>query len=59
MEITEFVRLAEIDPVYFEASYFVQPEDAGRKPYALLYEAMCEAGLPPSDNLPCTAANGS
>jgi DNA end-binding protein Ku len=43
MEITAFVRLPEIDPVYFEASYYVKPEDAGRKPYALLYEAMREA----------------
>lgn len=45
MEITEFVRLPEIDPVYFEASCYVRPEDAGRKPYALLYEAMREAGF--------------
>jgi DNA end-binding protein Ku len=45
MEIKEFVRLAEIDPVYFEASYYVKPEEAGRKPYALLYEAMREAGF--------------
>jgi DNA end-binding protein Ku len=43
MEIVEFVRLAEIDPVYFEASYYVKPEEAGRKPYALLYQAMREA----------------
>jgi DNA end-binding protein Ku len=43
MEIVEFVRLADIDPVYFEASYYVKPEDAGRKPYALLYQAMREA----------------
>jgi len=43
MEIVEFVRLTEIDPVYFEASYYVKPEDTGRKPYALLYEAMLEA----------------
>jgi DNA end-binding protein Ku len=45
MEITEFVRLPEIDPVYFETSYYVKPEDAGRKPYALLFEAMREAGF--------------
>jgi DNA end-binding protein Ku len=45
MEIVEFVRLADVDPVYFEASYFVKPEEAGRKPYALLYEAMREAGF--------------
>jgi DNA end-binding protein Ku len=45
MEIAEFVRLAEVDPVYFEASYYVKPEEAGRKPYALLFEAMREAGF--------------
>jgi DNA end-binding protein Ku len=45
MEITEFVHLHEIDPVYFEVSYYVQPEDAGRKPYALLYQAMRESGF--------------
>jgi DNA end-binding protein Ku len=45
LEIAEFVRLADIDPVYYEASYYVKPEDAGRKPYALLYEAMREAGF--------------
>jgi DNA end-binding protein Ku len=43
MEIVEFVRLGEIDPVYFEASYYVKPEEVGRKPYALLYAAMREA----------------
>ena len=45
IEIVEFVRLADIDPVYYEASYYVKPEEAGRKPYALLYEAMREAGF--------------
>ena len=40
MEILEFVRLSEIDPVYFEASYYVRPEEAGTKPYALLYRAL-------------------
>jgi DNA end-binding protein Ku len=45
MEIVEFVKLSDIDPVYFEASYYVKPEEAGRKPYALLYEAMREAGF--------------
>lgn len=39
MQIEEFVRLAEVDPVYFEASYYVVPEDAGQKAYALLYRS--------------------
>ena len=59
MEIVEFVRLAEIDPVYFEASYYVKPEEPGRKPYALLYEAMREAGFAAVGSSPCTAATGS
>ena len=40
MEIVEFVKLDEIDPIYFETSYYMQPEEAGRKAYALLFEAM-------------------
>jgi DNA end-binding protein Ku len=45
MEIQEFVNLAEIDPVYFETSYFVVPEEAGRKAYSLLYKALANSGL--------------
>lgn len=45
MEIQEFVRLADIDPVYFETSYYVVPEEAGEKAYALLYKALQTAGL--------------
>jgi DNA end-binding protein Ku len=44
MQIVEFVRLAEIDPVYLETSYYVSPEGAGEKPYALLFEALRESG---------------
>lgn len=40
MEILEFVRLSEIDPIYFETSYYLRPEKAGEKPYALLYRAL-------------------
>jgi DNA end-binding protein Ku len=45
MEIQEFVQLAEIDPVYFETSYYVTPEEAGEKAYALLYRALQATGL--------------
>jgi hypothetical protein len=45
MQIVEFVRLSEIDPVYFETSYYVSPEGAGEKPYALLFEALRTSGL--------------
>jgi DNA end-binding protein Ku len=45
MEIQEFVKLAEIDPVYFETSYYVRPEEAGEKAYGLLYRALQLTGL--------------
>jgi DNA end-binding protein Ku len=45
MDIQEFVQLAEIDPVYFETSYYVTPEDAGQKAYALLYRALQTTSL--------------
>ena len=44
MEILEFVKLDEIDPLYYESSYYVTPEDEGRKAYQLLLEAMEETG---------------
>src|SRR6201990_1006261 len=40
MEILEFVKQDEIDPVYFESSYYMMPEEAGRRPYALLTKAL-------------------
>ncbi len=45
MQIVEFVRFAEIDPVYLETSYYMAPEDAGEKAYALLFEGMRESGF--------------
>jgi DNA end-binding protein Ku len=45
MQISEFVKLDEIDPVYFENSYYVAPEKAGIKPYSLLYEALRQSGF--------------
>jgi DNA end-binding protein Ku len=40
MEILAFVKMAEIDPIYFDSSYFLVPEDAGKKPYRLLEHAL-------------------
>src|SRR6266568_4597042 len=34
IEIQEFVKDEEVDPVYLETSYYMAPEDAGEKPYA-------------------------
>jgi DNA end-binding protein Ku len=44
MEILEFVKLEEVDPLYFDASYYVTPEEAGKKAYQLLLLAMEESG---------------
>src|SRR5260370_8971575 len=44
MEILEFVKLDDMDPLYFDSSYYVAPEDAGAKAYKLLMSAMEESG---------------
>jgi len=46
IELTSFVKQAEIDPVYFERTYYLGPEEgAGEAIYALLVEAMERSGL--------------
>lgn len=40
MEILQFVKLAEVDPIYFETSYFSVPDAAGERAYTLLVNAM-------------------
>lgn len=40
MEVLEFVKADEVDAVYFESSYYMAPDDAGEKPYALFFEAL-------------------
>lgn len=44
IEIEQFVDLADIDPVYYDAAYLVAPDPATVKPYALLCRAMEESG---------------
>src|SRR5437868_4579096 len=44
MEILEFVKAEDIDPIYFETSYYLMPEEAGRRPYALLQKALEDSG---------------
>jgi DNA end-binding protein Ku len=40
LRINEFVKLAEVDPIYYETSYYLKPDEPGERPYALLLEAM-------------------
>jgi DNA end-binding protein Ku len=47
IEISRFVRLEEVDPVYFDRTYYLVPAgaEAQRRPYVLLHEAMKDAGV--------------
>jgi len=44
IDIEEFVDLSEIDPVYYERSYYLVPDGRAEKPYALLVETMSRTG---------------
>jgi len=35
-----FVKAEEIDPVFYDTTYYIRPEESGRKPFALLIKAM-------------------
>jgi len=43
-DITEFVPIESIDPVYFDKAYYLGPDKGGAKPYALLAKALHESG---------------
>ncbi len=45
IDIEDFVRLQDIDPVYFEKSYYLAPSSADAvRPYVLLHRALADAG---------------
>ncbi|WNF39023.1 Ku protein [Bacillaceae bacterium IKA-2] len=44
VEIIDFVKLAEIDPIYYNRSYFIGPNENGQKAYTLLKQAMEQSG---------------
>jgi DNA end-binding protein Ku len=44
IDIEEFVDLSDIDPLLYDSAYYVAPDKATQKPYALLCQAMEEAG---------------
>ena len=44
VDVEDFVDLAEIDPIYFDHSYYVAPATGGAKAYRLLRDAMRDAG---------------
>ena len=45
IELTTFVKAEEIDPVSYEKSYYLEPEETGVKPYALLMRALKDKKL--------------
>jgi DNA end-binding protein Ku len=45
MEILEFVKAEQVDPIYLESSYYMAPEEGGEKLYALLFQALRESQL--------------
>src|SRR5881392_3156238 len=47
IQILRFVKLADVDPVYFDRTYYLAPAaaDTARRPYVLLLRAMQETGM--------------
>ncbi|MUV37453.1 Non-like proteinous end joining protein Ku [Lentibacillus sp. JNUCC-1] len=44
VEIMDFVELNEIDPIYFQKSYYLSPNEGGSKAYGLLRSALADTG---------------
>ena len=44
VEIIDFVKIEEIDPIYFEKSYYISPNEGGVKAYTLLRRALKDSG---------------
>ena len=45
VELSAFVDAAQIDPIYYQRTYYLEPEEKGVKPYALLMRALKEKQL--------------
>jgi DNA end-binding protein Ku len=45
MEILEFVKADQVDPIYLESSYYVAPDEGGERAYALLFTALKDSGF--------------
>lgn len=44
IDIVSFIDIGEVDPVYYDRTYYVAPQEAANKPYTLLLEALKETG---------------
>jgi DNA end-binding protein Ku len=66
VEVLQFVPLEQVDPMYFDSSYYLEPEDLGVKPYVLLRDALDRSGrvalvkvaLRQRERLACLRAKG-
>jgi len=45
IDLTAFVANDEIDPIHYERSYYLEPDEAGQKPFALLLKALGDKEL--------------
>jgi DNA end-binding protein Ku len=45
IELSAFVKSSEVDPIFYEKSYYLEPEETGLKPYALLMRVLEEKGV--------------
>lgn len=45
IEITSFVRIEDIDPIHYDKSYYIEPDEAAKKPFALFMRAVKEKGM--------------
>src|SRR5207249_2422748 len=44
VEISDFVKLEEVDPIYYDKAYYLAPEETGAKAFALLRQALEQTG---------------
>jgi len=44
VEISDFVKLEEVDPIYYDKAYYLAPEETGTKAFALLRQALQQTG---------------
>lgn len=44
IEIVDFIKLEEVDPIYYDKTYYLRPGEGGEKPYLILRNAMRETG---------------
>jgi DNA end-binding protein Ku len=45
VDVLQFVPLEQVDPIYFNRSYYLEPEQNAVKPYVLLRDALTESGM--------------